>query len=134
MNLEELMNQVTHPEDVTSTFYPEDMKTNQVAGILASFPILFWLPLVMAKESPYGKFCANQGFILFVLNIAISIATSIVSAVFSHIPLIGGILNWVVSLAVFAVTTGAFLLLLISACQGKARKIPFAGNLFEVFK
>ncbi|MBR4320592.1 MAG: hypothetical protein IKI37_03295 [Oscillospiraceae bacterium] len=134
MNLEELMNQVTHPEDVTNTFYPEDMKTNQVAGILASFPVLFWLPLVMAQESPYGKFCANQGFILLMMNIAFSIAMSIVSVIFSHIPLIGGILNWVVSLAVFAVTAGAFLLLFVSACQGKARKIPFAGNLFELFK
>ena len=134
MKFDEIMNQIAHPEEVTDQFYPEDMRTNQTSGILGSFPMLFWIPLVLAKDSPYAKFCANQGFILFVLNIAISIATSIVSAIFSHIPLIGGILNWIVSLAVFAVTTGAFLLLLISACQGKARKIPFAGNLFEVFK
>jgi len=134
MNLEELMNQISHPEDVTSTFYPDDIKANQVSGILASFPVLFWLPLVIAKESPYGKFCANQGLTLFVLNIIVSIATTAGGKILSYIPLIGGILNWVFDLAAFAVTTGAFLLLLISACQGKARKIPFIGNMIEAFK
>ena len=134
MNLEEMMKQISHPEDLTSMFYPDDMKTNQIFGILASFPVLFWLPLVAAKESPYGKFCANQGLILFVLGIIVSIVTSILGAILPHIPLIGGILNWVVGLAGFAVTTGAFLLLLISACQGKARKIPVVGNMFDAFK
>lgn len=134
MNLEEIMNQISHPEDLTSTFYPDDMKTNQVFGILASFPVLFWLPLVAAKESPYGKFCANQGLILFVLEIIVSIITSILGTVLPHIPIIGGILNWVVGLAGFAVVAGSFLLLIISACQGKARKIPVVGNMFEAFK
>ena len=61
MNLEQMMNQITHPEDVTGSFSPDDMKSNQISGILASFPVLFWLPLLIAKDSPYGKFCAIKG-------------------------------------------------------------------------
>ena len=134
MKIEELMNQISHPEDVTSSFYPDDIKMNQASGIFASFPVLFWLPLVIAKDSPYGKFCANQGLILFVLNLTLNFAAGILRTVWSHIPLIGGILSLIISLAVFAATTGAFLLLLISACQGKARKIPLIGNMIEAFR
>ena len=134
MNLEGIINQVTHPEDVTSRFYPDDMKMNQVSGILASFPVLFWIPLVLAKDSPYGKFCANQGLILFVLELAITVVTSILSRILGLIPLIGGLLNYLVGLLGAVVVTGSFLLLLISACQGIARVIPLVGNMFEAFR
>ncbi|MBE6876200.1 MAG: hypothetical protein E7496_05645 [Ruminococcus sp.] len=126
MNIDEIINQLTHPEDVTDQFYPEDISTNQVSGILASFSVLFWLPLVIAKDSPYAKFCANQGLTLFALEAVLGIATKVLG----WIPIIG----WIVSLVACLATLGTFLLLLISACQKKARKIPFIGNMIQAFQ
>ena len=134
MNLRELLNQISRPEDVTNTFYPEDIKSNQLSGILASFPVFFWLPLVISKDSPYGKFCANQGLILFAFWITMSVLKTVLGVILPHILLIGSLLNWLVSLIIFAACAGAFLLLFLSACQGKARKIPLIGNVFDAFK
>lgn len=126
MNFDEIINQITHPEDVTDQFYPEDMNANQASGVLASFPMLFWIPLVIAKDSPYGKFCANQGLTLFALDAVAGIMT----AVLGWIPLIG----WIVSLVTGLTTLAVFVFLLVSACQGKARKIPLIGNLIQAFQ
>lgn len=126
MNFDEIINQITHPEEVTDQFYPEDISSNQASGVLASFPALFWLPLVIAKDSPYAKFCANQGLTLF----ALEAVAGIVTAVLGWIPLIG----WIVSLVCSLATLGVFLLLLISACQKKARKIPLIGDMIQAFQ
>jgi len=134
MNLDEIINQVTHPEDVTDQFYPEDIQSNQISGILASFPVLFWVPLVLAGQSPYAKFCANQGLTLLALDAVLSAVGGVLGGVLSIIPLLRGLLSWVVSLLVFAISTGCFLLLLISACQHKARKIPLVGNMIQAFR
>ena len=67
MNFEDLKNQILNPEDETGSFDPMDMEKNKAVGVLSSIPVLFWLPLVSCKDSPYGKFCANQGLIFFIL-------------------------------------------------------------------
>ena len=126
MKFDEIMNQIAHPEEVTDQFYPEDMRTNQTSGILGSFPMLFWIPLVLAKDSPYAKFCANQGLNLFALEVVAGLVTSVLG----WVPIVG----WLISLVVDIATLGAFLLLLISACQGKARKIPLIGDMIQAFQ
>lgn len=133
MDFEDLKNQILHPEDETSLFDPTDMATNKATAIFASFPILFWLPLVSCKDSQYGKFCANQGLILFVLGVVLNVAQGILSRILGMIPFIGGILIAVIGLLIAVAEGGSFLLLLISACQGKARRIPLIGRLFEAF-
>ena len=134
MNLDEIINKITHPEDVTDQFYPEDMQTNQASGVLASFPVLFWIPLVIAGQSPYAKFCVNQGLTLLALDAVLGVVSSVVGGILGIIPLVGGLLKWILSLAVFAVSMGCFLLLIISACQGRARKIPLVGDMIQAFR
>ena len=133
MNLDEIINQVTHPEDVTDQFYPEDVQMNQVSGILASIPVLFWVPLLIAGQSPYAKFCANQGLTLLVLDAVFGFAGGILGGVLGIIPLIGWLLKWIVRLVCSIAVGSSFLLLLVSACQGKARKIPLVGDMIHAF-
>ena len=134
MNADEIISRITHPEDVTDQFFPEDVQSNQISGILASFPMLFWIPLVLAGQSPYAKFCANQGLTLLLINAALGFAGGIAGGLLGWIPVISWIWTGVISLTVGAVSLGSFLLLLISACQGRARKIPLVGDMLQAFK
>ena len=121
-------------QDKSDMFAPEDMTANKGIGVVASFPILFWIPLVAKPESAYGKFCANQGLILLIFDFVAAILGVILGKIFGYIPaigpLLGGLIKGVLTLAEF----GGWLLLFISALQGKARTLPFIGELFTAFK
>lgn len=133
MDFEDLKNQILHPEDETDLFDPTDMATNKANAIFASFPVLFWIPLVACKDSQYGKFCANQGLILFVLGVVLNVVQTILGKILWMIPFIGNLLLTVLGILIAIIEGSCFLLLLISACQGKARRIPLIGRLFEAF-
>lgn len=87
-------------EDHTMEFDTQDAQDAKVWSILAYFGILFFLPLVGVPNSAYGKFHANQGLILLIFDIALSVASWLVQAVLGIIPIIGGILSGLVQLAV----------------------------------
>lgn len=133
MNFEDLKNQILNPEDETQLFDPIDMQTNKAVGILASIPILFWLPLVACRDSQYGRFCANQGLIFFVMGIVLNVIQAIAGKVLWYVPLIGHILPKLLGCVCGILELAVFLLLLISACQGKAKRIPLIGRLFDAF-
>ncbi len=113
-------------QDVNDMFTADDIEGNKGIAALATIPILFWLPLVAAKESEFAKFYANQGLILLVACIVLNIASTIIG----FIPILG----WLVSFLIGLVELAAFLFLLVSALQGKARYLPFVGKLFVAFK
>ncbi len=113
-------------QDVNDMFTADDIEGNKGIAALATIPFLFWLPLVAAKESAFAKFYANQGLILLVTNIVLNVASSIISL----IPFLG----WLIGVLIGLVQLAAFLFLLVSALQGKARYLPFVGKLFVAFK
>jgi uncharacterized membrane protein len=113
-------------DDVSDMFTQSDIEANKVFAALATIPILFWLPLVAAKESEFAKFYANQGLILLIFNVVLNV----VSGILLLIPILGALIGGIISLVQIA----AFLFLLISALQGKARYLPFIGKLFIAFK
>ena len=121
-------------QDKSDMFAPEDMAANKGMGVIASFPILFWIPLVAKPDSAYGKFCANQGLILLIFDIVAAIVIAILAKVLGYIPAIGGILAGLLRAAMSLAELGGWLLLFISALQGKARTLPFIGELFTAFK
>ena len=45
----------------------EDIEKNKVVAALAY--IIFFLPLMVCPESPFGKFHANQGLVLLIVGI-----------------------------------------------------------------
>lgn len=102
-------------EDVYYT--QEDIEQNKVIALLAY--ILFFIPLLAAKDSPYAMFHANQGLVLLLLGISVSIVSSI-------IPIIGWFIIgpigtvFVIVLAVIGI---------VNALNGKAKPLPLIGGI-----
>ena len=132
MDFNELKEQIL--KDKNDEFDPADIEENKAIAALASFPILFWIPLVAKPDSAFGKFYANQGLILLICEVVLSVLSTILGKVFGLIPFVGGLLGALLVTVISLVQLAAFLLLLISALQGKARELPFVGGLFTAFK
>lgn len=93
-----------------------------IAGALSYFlgvitGILFFL---LSKENKYVKFHASQSIIIF-------ITLYIVGTVSRWIPLVGGLLSIIVSIASLLL----WLLLMYKAYSGEMYKLPVVGDLAE---
>lgn len=105
-------------QDVTQNFEKADIEKNKVLCCLAVIlPILFFLPLVAAKDSRVGRFYANQGLLLLIVNV--------IAWVVGLVPLIGGLIAWVLNVLVFLAGLGSLLLL---ALKGQVTRLPFIGG------
>jgi len=102
----------------------EDAEKNKVWGILAYVGILFIVPLIVAKDSPFAKYHANQGFALFLTFIV----TIFVLTILGFIPFIG----FIFSLAHLLVYLGLLVLTvlgIINAAGGKCVPLPVIGGI-----
>ena len=71
--------------DDRSVPFDPDAKKVKVASALAYVGILFFLPLVICPDSKKGRFHANQGLVLFIMSMAISIVSAILLVVFAFL-------------------------------------------------
>jgi uncharacterized membrane protein len=109
---------------------PEDAENHKIFGILAYLTILCLVPLLVAKQSPFAKYHANQGLILFLGEIALWVILSIVYDLLDLIHL--SIISWIVSLVWLAV--GALIIIgIINAAAGKCVPLPIVGK-FKLIK
>ena len=122
--------------------YQKDVSDNKVMAILCYFGILWLIPLIAGthKTSPYVKYHLNQGLVLILTGIALSIVIGIVSAIlgaimafsWSLIALFTGLiaLIWgVMGLAMLALA----ILGIINAVNGKMTPLPIIGK-FSIIK
>lgn len=103
-------------ENVTPTPDANDVANNKVMAILAYVGILFLVPLLAAKESPFAQFHANQGLLNFLLMIA--------SSVIMIIPVIG----WIVGLILYLVAVVFAIMGIINAVKGEMKELPIIGK------
>ncbi len=129
-----LKDMITNTEDSTLNYSSEDIEKNKIVAGITTVPFLFWLPLVVNTDSGFAKFYANQGLILTVLCVVLSILDKFLGRVLWMIPLLGHILSPLFGLLVTLVALGAWLFLLVNALQGKAKELPLIGNIFRPFK
>ena len=110
---------------------PEDAENNKIFGILSYLSILFLVPLVVAKNSPFAKYHANQGLTLFILELALWVVTTIIDGILGMIglPYGGFIIGSVVLLTVVALV----ILGIINAAAGKCVPLPIIGK-FKLIK
>lgn len=99
---------------------PKDAADNKVMGILAYLGILFLVPLLAAKESPFARFHANQGLLLFIGYIAVYIVYFILLMISPMIGMIASILF--LGLFVLAI------LGIINAAKGEMKELPLIGK------
>ena len=89
-------------------FDANDLRKNNVAAALGC--LLFPVPLIACPQSRFGHFCANQGLVLCIAQIALKIVFALADALLGWIPLIGPLLNIVGVLARLAVAVYALYL------------------------
>ena len=96
---------------------PADVEKNKVFAILAYLGILFIVPLLAAKESPFAMYHANQGLVLFLVAIALGIVTMI------------PVLGWIVG-AVGWIAHIVFMIMgIINAANGQMKPLPLIGGI-----
>ncbi|MDR2470296.1 MAG: hypothetical protein LBD27_07455 [Tannerella sp.] len=107
--------------NVTPAPDAKDVADNKVFAILAYFGILFLVPLLAAKESPFARFHANQGLILFIAEIALWI----VSIILLFVPYIGGIITLLLYLGIAVLAIVG----IINAAKGEMKQLPLIGTI-----
>ena len=118
------LNNLNNTADHTAEYDPQDIEQNKVMGILAYLGILVLIPIFAAKDSRYARYHANQGLVLCIAEIVISILTSILSA----IPVVGwilGLIGWLLNLGFFVLA----IIGIINVVNGKAKDLPLIGNI-----
>ena len=107
-------------------FEEEDIRQNKTMAGLAY--ILFFLPLIVCKDSRFGRFHANQGLMLLILSIAGYIVISVITAILATITWrLFGFISLLYSLF------GLFILVLalyglVNGLNGKAKELPVIGR------
>jgi uncharacterized membrane protein len=106
----------------------EDAEKNKIFGILAYLWILFLVPMLAAPNSPFAKYHANQGLVLFLSWFAIGILQFVIGIILAMLPSFLGFLG-----AVFGLLYLAPLALLIygiiNAAAGKCVPLPVIGGI-----
>lgn len=129
-------------EDLSGNYDTADIEQNKAMAAIGYIPVLFLIPM-LATQSPYAKFHANQGLILtglaMIVNIGLSILLSIISAILTVITSIIGLSSVLIStitgIVMFVANLVVLILIIIGICNavtGKAKKLPVIGNLINV--
>lgn len=93
-----------------------DAEKNKVIAILAY--VLFFLPLLAAPKSEFGKYHANQGLLLLIVAVGVQVVGSV-------IPFLGWFL--ILPIGNIAILV-LFVLGVINAANGVKKPLPFIGN------
>ena len=110
------------------TMDPADIEKNKSIACVAYIPLLFFVPLVAAKDSAFGRFHANQGLLLLIFVVAAEVVRRIIGGIFGII----FILRWLgslISLAIIVVIFAYIIVGILNATAGKAKELPFFGNI-----
>ena len=110
---------LNNTKDTTDQFDKDDIEKNKAMGLLAY--ILFFIPLLAAKDSPFARYHANQGLVLFL------------AAILSSVILIIPILGWIIAPILSIVITVLAVIGIINALNDKAKELPIIGK-FKILK
>ncbi len=119
IDLSEKFNELNNTADTTSEYDAQDIEKNKVMAVLAY--ILFFIPLLAAKDSKFARFHTNQGLVLFL--------GGIISSVVAVIPIIG----WIIAPIAGLVITVLAVIGILNALNGRAKELPLIGK-FKILK
>ena len=114
IDLSEKFNEFNNTADTTSEYDAQDIEKNKVMAVLAY--ILFFIPLLAAKDSKFARFHTNQGLVLFL--------GGIIASVVAVIPVIG----WIVAPIAGLVITVLAVIGIINALNVRAKELPVVGK------
>lgn len=124
-NAQGFVNNMMNTADSTAQFDPQDINDNKGMSVLAYIGFLFLVPLLACPNSKFARYHTNQGLVLFLLELAIGVVTSI----FAFIPVIGPIIGGLISAVGGIFTLVLMILGIINAAQGQAKELPLIGKI-----
>src|SRR5262249_9800858 len=94
-----------------------DIAEHKIFAALAYIGILFLVPLIAAKSSPFARFHTNQGFVLFLGWIVVGVV--------GWFPILG----WLVGVfgSIFLIVLS--IMGIINALTGKMKDLPLIGHI-----
>ena len=111
-----------------------DVEKNKVMGILAYLGILWLVPLLAAKDSPFARYHCNQGLVLFLGALAAWIVTIVLDMVLVFIPILGWFLMIVLHIGLILGVLALAIIGIINAANGACKPLPLIGNRFTLIK
>ncbi|MCE0498688.1 MAG: DUF4339 domain-containing protein [Methylacidiphilales bacterium] len=128
----------TKPVDLKSLFSAkgmplevdaEDAEKNKLFGIIAYVSILWLVPYLAAKDSPFAKYHANQGFVLFIVEVALWLVLTIIYQIIGMLGLSAfASIAFVLSFAWLAIL-GLVIYGVLNAAFGKCVPLPVIGGV-----
>ena len=119
---------LNNTDDTTYQYDPVDIEQNKMIALFSYIGILFLIPLLAAPNSRFAKYHANQGLVLFILEVAFGIVQGILASILYSI-------SWHLGFIVTIVRTFslAFIILavlgIINATSGRAKELPIIGKI-----
>jgi uncharacterized membrane protein len=111
-----------------------DVEKNKVFGVLAYIGILWLVPLLAAKDSPFARYHCNQGLVLFLAAIAAWIATIILDMILIFIPVLGWFLMILLHVGLIVGILALAIVGIVNAANGLCKPLPLIGNRFTLLK
>lgn len=100
---------------------PADVEKNKMMALLSY--LIFFIPLLAARESPFAMYHANQGLILFLAALFINVIGTI-------IPIIG----WFIIIPIGNLLVLVYAVIgIINALNGQNKPLPLIGK-FQLIK
>ena len=104
-----------------------DAQDNKVVAALAY--IIFFIPLLAAKESKFARYHANQWLVLLIATVALSIVYSILTSILYTISWRVGFAVTSILGVVFLIPTALAIIGIINAVNGKKKPLPIIGGI-----
>lgn len=110
----------TPAADKVVKFDSKDIEDNKAMAILAY--IIFFIPMIAAPNSPFAKFHANQGLVLFLAGLVSYVAMIILGFLTLGLTFLLMPLLWI-GMLVLAI------LGIVNAASGEAKELPIIGSM-----
>lgn len=108
------------------TFDSRDVSQNKVLGGLGY--LLPFVPVFACPGSKFGKYCANQGLLFWLVLLAVQLLFWILGLVFGWVPVLGSLLAWVGYIARAAVFLLELYYMIMAMTKGQAKEVPIIGG------
>lgn len=102
-----------------------DVEENKVIALLSY--LIFFIPFLVSKDSPFVKYHAKQGLVLFLFNVIIWIVYSVFSVVTLGL---GALIAWVLFIPPFVFA----IMGMMNAWNGKMVELPMIGKYADKIK
>jgi uncharacterized membrane protein len=108
-------------------FDSDDIEQNKVMAILAY--IIFLIPLLVSKDSPYARYHTNQGLVLFITTMASYLVLEMLNYILGSLIIIGNIVVLLLNY-IYPILYILFIVIgIINAANDKAEPLPIIGNI-----